>query len=56
MPKEPDIKKKISRALSNFTAAKSVSGELLKRNSPKGIRSFAGSVLAHADRQKKKKR
>jgi hypothetical protein len=56
MAKEPSLKKKVSKALSNFKTAKSVSGELLKMNSPKSIRSFAGSVLAHADRPKKKKK
>lgn len=55
MAKEPSMKKKVSKALSNFKAAKSMSGELLKMNSPKAVRSFAGSVLAHADRKKKKK-
>jgi len=55
MAKEPNMKKKVSKALSNFKTAKSVSGELLKMNSPKAVRSFAGSVLAHAERKKKKK-
>lgn len=56
MAKEPSMKKKVSKALSNFKAARSASGELLKMNSPKAIRSFAGSVLAHSERKKKTKR
>jgi hypothetical protein len=56
MANEPSMKKKISKALSNFKTAKSVSGELLRVKSPKGVRSFAGSVLAHADKPKKKKK
>jgi hypothetical protein len=56
MAKEPSMKTKISKALSNSKTAKSISGELLKMKSPKAIRSFAGSVLAHADRPKKKKK
>jgi hypothetical protein len=55
MAKEPSMKTKFSKALSNFKTAKSVSGEVLKRNSPKGLRSFAGSVLAHSKPKKKKK-
>ncbi len=54
MAKEPSMKTKVSKALSNFKTAKSVSGELLKMKSPKGIRSFAGSVLAHSKTKKKK--
>lgn len=55
MAKEPSMKKKVSKALANFKTAKSVSGDLLKMNSPKAVRSFAGSVLAHAERKKKRK-
>lgn len=56
MAKEPSMKTKVTKALSNFKGAKSVSGELLKMKSPKAIRSFAGSVLAHSERTKKKKK
>jgi hypothetical protein len=54
MAKEPNMKTKVSKALSNFKTAKSVSGGLLKIKSPKGVRSFAGSVLAHSKRKKKR--
>lgn len=53
MAKEPGMKKKISKALSNFDTAKSLSGSVLKTKAPKGIKSFAGSVLGNSAKKKK---
>jgi hypothetical protein len=50
------MKAKISKALSNFKTAKSVSGSVLRTKAPKGIRSFAGSVLGNSAKPKNKKK
>ncbi|MDQ1612002.1 MAG: hypothetical protein QOG00_1933 [Pyrinomonadaceae bacterium] len=55
MAKEPNMKTKISKALSNFKTAKSVSGSILRTKAPKGIRSLAGSVLGNSAKSKKKR-
>lgn len=55
MSKEPNMKAKISKSLSNFKTAKSISGSVLRTKAPKGLKSFAGSVLGNSAKSKKKK-
>lgn len=55
MAKEQNTKTKVTKALSGSKTAKSVAGKVLGSQAPKGIKSFAASVLGNSTRTKKKK-